>query len=152
MHQHPPEEMCAEGGTRTPTWCKPDWILSPARLPVPPLRRLTIDLDSGHRRNHALDECVTGTALQILFALPRFNSRRTMFVIHQFERSAISCRRHPSIVMFLHTRREVLRHSNVQLQVLQRSQDVYDEHEETEQSTYPPGVSQIPSNGTSCLC
>ena len=30
---------CAEGETRTLTWGKPNWILSPARLPVPPLRR-----------------------------------------------------------------------------------------------------------------
>jgi hypothetical protein len=26
------------GRTRTGTWCEPDWILSPARLPIPPLR------------------------------------------------------------------------------------------------------------------
>ena len=28
-----------EGRTRTGTWCEPDWILSPARLPIPPLRQ-----------------------------------------------------------------------------------------------------------------
>jgi hypothetical protein len=29
--------MCTKGGTRTLTRCEPDWILSPARLPIPPL-------------------------------------------------------------------------------------------------------------------
>ena len=137
MHEHPPKEFGAEGGTRTPTWCKPDWILSPARLPVPPLRRLTMQLDSGQRRNHAHDECVAGTALQILFTLPRFYSRRTTFVIDQFERSSITRRRYTSTVMLPHSRREILRHPDVQLQVLQRAQDVYDEHRETERSTFP---------------
>ena len=99
-----------------------------ARLPVPPLRRLTMQLDSGQRRNHAHDECVAGTALQILFTLPRFYSRRTTFVIDQFERSSITRRRYTSAVMLPHSRREILRHPNVQLHVLQRSQDVYDEH------------------------
>ena len=29
--------VSTKGGTRTLTRCKPDWILSPARLPIPPL-------------------------------------------------------------------------------------------------------------------
>jgi hypothetical protein len=35
-HQCTPVES-TKGGTRTLTRCKPDWILSPARLPIPPL-------------------------------------------------------------------------------------------------------------------
>ena len=31
--------MSTEGRTRTGTRCKPHWILSPARLPIPPLRQ-----------------------------------------------------------------------------------------------------------------
>ena len=33
-----PRKLSAEGGNRTRTGCKPHRILSPARLPVPPLR------------------------------------------------------------------------------------------------------------------
>ncbi len=36
FHDH-----CAEGGTRTLTRCEPYWILSPARLPIPPLRQIS---------------------------------------------------------------------------------------------------------------
>ncbi len=42
----------AEGGSRTRTGCEPHWILSPARLPVPPLRRIiTFDILPHKRAN-----------------------------------------------------------------------------------------------------
>ena len=34
--------MSTEGRTRTGTRCEPHWILSPARLPIPPLRLINI--------------------------------------------------------------------------------------------------------------
>ena len=36
-HHYLVDGICTKGGTRTLTWGKPDWILSPARLPLPPL-------------------------------------------------------------------------------------------------------------------
>ena len=41
-HKHTPMLHSAEGGTRTPTRFESNWILSPARLPVPPLRHIDI--------------------------------------------------------------------------------------------------------------
>ena len=35
--------FCTGGRTRTGTWCEPDWILSPARLPIPPLWHVVLD-------------------------------------------------------------------------------------------------------------
>ena len=37
----------AGGGSRTHTWCEPDRILNPARLPIPPLRRFRVSIRLG---------------------------------------------------------------------------------------------------------
>ncbi len=38
-------ELSTEGRTRTGTRFEPHWILSPARLPIPPLRQLIFTAD-----------------------------------------------------------------------------------------------------------